>query len=272
MDTQDKYQFDKEKHVHTLNGTPLIGTTSAMDILQPPLTWWASGLACEYLGWFNDNKSSKNYIPQEVGFPILQKRFEEIKKLTPKEYQKELNKAYRKHSERLKDAGEKGTSTHELVEQYIKSELTNTLYVLPLDIPEFQKRQLNEFIEWAERSVKKFMWSEVCTYSKVHWLGGISDFGYIDMEDRLMIGDVKTSKDIYPNYFLQEAAYDIQLTESGGYSHTGEKILVLEREISGYTIVVLPREGTIKVGHNYNRPANQKGYLACLYLHKHLNQ
>lgn len=267
----DKYQFDRENHIHKLNDEYLTGTTTALSILQPPLTWWASGLAVAHLGWFNDSKSSKNYIPQEIGFPKLEKRFEEIRKMTTEEYQKELNLAYKAHSVRLKDAGQKGTDTHELVERFIKSQINGTKFEIG-DEPELQKRQVGEFIEWASQNIKKFIWSEICTYSKIHKVGGISDFGYIDMEDRLIIGDIKTGKDIYEEQFIQAGAYDMQLSESGGYNDQGEQLLAVQSSIQGYTIVLLPKEGTIKVGHSYNRKAQQEAFLAALLLFRHLKK
>ena len=58
METK-KYRFvdtDKE-HLHQIfdesleDWQNLTGTSSVVDVLDKPLTWWASGLACAKLGW-----------------------------------------------------------------------------------------------------------------------------------------------------------------------------------------------------------------------------
>src|SRR5437899_1811597 len=54
-----RYRFhDKDgEHLHTLDGKPLIGTSTAIRVLNKPLTWWAAGMALTPLGWLNKNKS-----------------------------------------------------------------------------------------------------------------------------------------------------------------------------------------------------------------------
>jgi hypothetical protein len=42
---------DRENHVHLLNDKPLIGTSTVVGVIAKPLTWWASGLAVEEMGW-----------------------------------------------------------------------------------------------------------------------------------------------------------------------------------------------------------------------------
>lgn len=265
------YSFDKAEHVHKYGDELLTGTTTALSILQPTLTYWASGLACSHMGWFNENPSSKGYVKPEIGMQNLERRFNEIKQLTPQQYKKELDIAYKAHSAKLKDAGKKGTSTHSLVEDYINAVMKREPYVIPKGLSDMQNRQLTEFIEWASQNVKKFLFSEVCTYSIIHKVGGICDFGYVDMYDRTMLGDIKTGSDIYDNYFIQMGAYDLQLSENGGFTHSGSKI-ISELKIEGYTVVNLPKEGSIKVGHRYDRELQQKAFLSALFLFRHLKK
>jgi len=54
---ENKYRFldSKNEHLHQLNVNgewkPLIGTTTALNVLSKPLTYWAAGLAVAELGW-----------------------------------------------------------------------------------------------------------------------------------------------------------------------------------------------------------------------------
>ena len=54
-----QYKFNKEKHLHTLDGIPLTGTSSVVGVLMKPLSWWASGKAVELLGWLNPKKHTE---------------------------------------------------------------------------------------------------------------------------------------------------------------------------------------------------------------------
>ena len=85
-----KYRFEKEQHIHLLDERPLIGTTTALSVLNKPLTWWASGLAVEALGWYNTKqKKDENEIGYKarllLGAANMRKRFAEVKKLSQKD-------------------------------------------------------------------------------------------------------------------------------------------------------------------------------------------
>ena len=53
------YTLESENHLHKLDGVALTGTSSVIDVLAKPLTWWASGLACAEFGWLNPKKHSE---------------------------------------------------------------------------------------------------------------------------------------------------------------------------------------------------------------------
>jgi hypothetical protein len=74
-------------------------------------------------------------------------------------------------------------------------------------------------------------------YSKVYWLGGITDAGAELNDGSYVIIDFKSSKDAYPSQFCQIAGYDIELSENGGFNSEGEKIFTLDKPISKYIII-----------------------------------
>jgi hypothetical protein len=81
------------------------------------------------------------------------------------------------------------------------------------------------FANWAIENIEVFIGSEVNTYSEKYWLGGIVDCIAKLKNGKVAIIDFKSSKAAYPAHFFQIGGYDIQLSEMGGYTPKGEKIL-----------------------------------------------
>src|SRR3990167_2236106 len=94
--TMNNYTFDRKNHIHLLDGVPMIGTTSVLSIISKGgLVYWASGMACETMGWSN----AKKYSPIErklKAMPIHDK----IRGMDTDEYLKLLDKAYKAHAEK----------------------------------------------------------------------------------------------------------------------------------------------------------------------------
>src|SRR3990167_9943180 len=115
-----KYRFlNKDgEHLHQLwienEWKNLTGTSSVVNVLAKPLTWWASGLACEKFGWLNPKKN-----PQEIVRQALQEGWERVKGLSLEAYEKLLGEAYKAHSVNLKDSAEKGTDLHFELEHWV---------------------------------------------------------------------------------------------------------------------------------------------------------
>src|SRR5581483_2247479 len=125
---QYRYYDDVGQHLHTLDGKPLIGTSTATKVISKPLTWWASGLAVKALapGWEKPLDKRKKWTVEEIekhqasrksGVEAIKHR---ILNSSDNEIVSLLDKAYRAHTETLKEAAEEGTDMHAELEGYVK--------------------------------------------------------------------------------------------------------------------------------------------------------
>lgn len=218
------YSFNEKDHIHLLNGVPLIGTTTALNVIEKPLTWWASGMACSTMGWRNPKKEGQGAFQVAAT-----EQLERIKKMAVPEYMKLLDTAYRAHNARKEKAADEGTDRHALVEQYINAQLVG--YVNQVIPPEIEPFHL-----WAKQNVKRFLFSEVHCYSEPLWVGGIADFGYENMAGEVVLCDLKSSREPYFVHWAQIAGYDIQIQENGGLDSKGNKVFTLPKEPSSYAV------------------------------------
>lgn len=217
-----RYEFlnEKKKHIHTLNGQPLYGTSTVVGILNKPLTWWAAGQALEPLGW----KNSKKHTEEEV----LAAAVEGLKKIG--EFGKDgeawavfLDTCYRAHDSRKKEAADTGTDLHAELENYVKEclskggepQISDTSHHWAVDT----------FAKWSIANIEKFLWSEGHCYSEKHWLGGISDAGARMKNGNMAILDFKSSKEAYYSQGVQIAGYALQVEENGLLDSKGNAIL-----------------------------------------------
>jgi len=220
----NKYRFLADKHIHQIyqNGEwkNLIGTTKALDVLGKTLTWWASGMACEVFGWRNPKKSSVDEIENSAAEAL-----NNITSMNIDDYIKLLNKAYRAHKDNLyKKAGE-GTDLHLALEDFIKSQING------VSIEDSKpSERITDFVIWSEKNVKRFIFSEAHCYSESLWVGGISDFGYIDKQGMFVLGDFKSSKDAYFNHYVQLGGYHRQIEENGLYDIDGN-VLIARKDL-----------------------------------------
>ena len=83
------------------------------------------------------------------------------------------------------------------------------------------------------------------------------------------MGDFKSSKEAYLSQFIQVAGYDIQQSENGFFSATGEKISD-PLKVDGY--VIFPFGGkTFEPSFKYNTAELKKGFESACVLYKVLN-
>lgn len=241
IEVTEGYRFDDPAHVHTLNGKPLMGTTTLIKEVMPPmLSWYGSGLACKALGWYDRKEGRSNYQPDEVGMPRLIESLAEVQKMTPAEYLNLLDIAYKAHDVYKREKGDWGTQTHAAIESAVRIAIkTNHGY---LENTPYKNEAVERFATWGRG--KKFIHSEVNVYSEKLWLGGIIDLIYQE-NDGYYMADVKTSKAVYPSQFIQEGLYDAQQRENGFFDAQGRKVGE-PMEILGYTVVNIPVKGKIK--------------------------
>ena len=263
-----QYKFDKQNHIHTLDGQPLIGTSSMSNVLAKPLTWWASGLACEKFGWINKGNKTKGFTPKDKRLSSVKKFLKKAPVDDPEKWLTLCDEAYSAHATKLKTSASGGTDMHEVMEGYVKY-CIEQYNGEPVNITE-DNPKLIMFKEWAIKNVKKFIISEAHCFSKEYWLGGIIDCVYEDMEGKLVVLDFKSSKEVYLSQFWQCVGYSIQLEENGAYTSDGELLLKLDKPID--YVAVLPF-GMKKpdVQFNYDMKGGREAVLAMITLYKKLN-
>lgn len=216
-----KYIDEGGKHLHTHDGQALIGTsTVGKETLAKPLTWWASGLACQKLGWTNAKLATQEEREEKVVSYL-----EKIKQMQPGAYLELLDDAYRAHADTLNDAASDGTDLHALLEEYVneclyKDGVPHVYEPIFYDMGS----KVKSFSEWAVQNVERFTFSEAHCFSTRLWLGGIVDCMAIMKDGKKAVIDFKSAKDAYFDHYMQIALYDIQVSENGVLDADGNKI------------------------------------------------
>lgn len=223
---KERYRFldQRGEHLHTLNNEPLYGISTVMSVIAKPLTWWASGLAVKEFG-VPDPKvltklKNKKATTDEIKtlYDALELRFNEIKGMDLETFLALVQKAYRAHQTTLAERADVGIDLHAEHERFINDQISGQLPLVPY--PD----QIQPFITWAKENVKEYLWSEVHGYSKEHWIGGISDLGFIHRDGSLWIMDFKSSKEAYLTQFWQCGGYALALMENGGFDAEGNQL------------------------------------------------
>lgn len=264
------YKFDKVRHYHSYEGRPLVGTSGVVNVVAKPLNWWVSGLAVQVLGIpdpkvltkIKNGKANPTEVTELMKALSIKKSL--IAGMTDQEYFKLLDSAYRAHQTTLSDKAEEGTDLHAELERFVKDQIEG----ITEPIKKYHPR-ITPFIIWYNQNVKEPLWSETHCYSTTHWLGGISDFGFIDKQGLIGIMDFKSSKTAYPTQFWQCAGYDIQITENGGHSSSGDKIFTLPAPINYYAIFPFGAENPAPI-FEFDTEGCKAAFLACLLLHNKL--
>lgn len=177
------YTFNEAKHIHELDGKPLMGVTTVLSVISKPmLIQWSANMAVDY----------------------IEAKFDHELGLTP-----ELLKFARvAHRTKKEKAGTWGTEVHEAIENWIKKAPSIALQ------QENQQVVFDKFVDWATKNNVEFLESEKHVYSREHWIGGIVDLVFM-MDGKKYIGDIKTSSGIYNEAFFQMGAYNLCLEDMG---------------------------------------------------------
>lgn len=239
-----KFLDEGKKHLHTLSEKPLIGTTTLIKEVHPPmLSWYGSGKALELLGWLNSKTSKLEERLKSAGEKLAQ-----LVKMSCEDYLALLDNAYKNHDTYKKSQGKSGVNFHKIIESFIFNCIAANDGVPKKEInPDIQS-----FIDWAQENVKKFLWTEGYCYSEKLWVGGCADFGFISKNDEMIIGDCKTAKDIYWTNLLQCAAYGIQIKENGIFTKDGKELLPPIEKIDGYLVFQQKNKGEPKTQWSYD--------------------
>lgn len=218
----------------------LHGVTSILKIINKPmLIGWAVGVACDHI---------------LENFPSVEQVMANPKAIT------ELVEVARGlHNKRKTDAGKAGTDVHTQVEKIVKNAIEKCGgYICEVD-KECDNAQIKLFIAWAMENSIKFIESEKCVYSIESHYAGTCDL-VLEMNGKKYIADIKTSSAIYPEAFLQMAAYQGALEEMNEHL-----------DIKGAMVINLPKRGGFEIGMNYAYDDNRMAFLAALILFKQLN-
>lgn len=228
-ETRYRYLDENGQHMHTLDGKPLIGTsTVASEALpKPGLPWWAAEQAA--------------IVCLEAGLcvPTIREEYEELcaligyeKRTAREKLQKKypiFKKARYAHKQAKESAAQPGTDMHGLLEDYIKDCIAFAEGE-PLGVCTTTP-ELERFSSWACSEVKQFIFSEGYCYSEELWTGGICDCGaWIKGADPLLAClDFKSSPTVYFGQFVQTGGYVKQILENGVLTSNGEQSLIAPR-------------------------------------------
>ena len=258
----NRYKFEKEAHVHSLDQKRLYGTTTILDVLGKSLTWWSSGLAVAELGWLNP----KLHTPEER-MDASQIGHATILNMTPKEFQALLDKAYRAHKTTLDKKADDGTDLHHELSVYVQSQIDGVPFGQSTCSPKYWDK-VHQFIEWSKVNVREFILSEAHCYSERLWVGGQFDLLYIDNQGRMMLGDFKSAKDCYFSQFVQLGGYDIQLSENGALDKDGNMLYRPPTpSIQGHAVFFFGAK-TFEPAISFNTARNKRAFESCVSLYK----
>lgn len=261
-----QYLFDAENHIHTLDGEPLFGTSSMSSVLaKHGLTYWAAGLAVEKFGWTHKGNAKKGWNPKAKRLEKAIKTRETISTLSDEEYLDLLDEGYSAHSKKLKTTAVSGTDMHYLMECYVLHCIEKN-GGKPDGEYLTEDKQVKILVAWSLTKVKRFIWSEAHCFSKVLWLGGISDVGFEDLDGKYAILDFKSSKDIFLPQFWQCVGYAIQIEENGLFTPEGELIMKLDKPIS-YVAVLPFGMSKPEVLYNHDMESGKKACQAMVTLY-----
>lgn len=267
-----RYQDENGRHLHTLDGKPLVGCTTALSIMNKELTWWASGKALEGMGWapLNKDRDGKPITKSVANEGRMRERYLEclalaetalnkIKVMAPVDYLRHLGGCYRNHSVFVEGKAQAGTDAHELCELWIKSVMAGN------EIP--HSVQIDGIVQWCRKNVRRFLWSEAHCYSEELWVGGISDFGYEDMNGNYVLADIKNRNTWYSSDFFQSGGYDIMMTSNkAGFDRDGKVRFRLDKPFKAHA--VFPLIGFTEPEISFNVEGNRNAYRCALGLYK----
>jgi len=264
MHTNYKYFDEKGAHLHTFNEQPLYGTSTVVQIISKPLTWWAAELA------------AVECLEAGEKIPTIRAEYEEAAKQTDKKAAIDaLMKKYPifktarfAHFTKKNKAADTGTDMHEELEKYVKMYI-RTNQGMPMKVITGISA-VDEFSKWATENVKKFLISEGHCYSEELWTGGITDCMAVMKDESIAIIDFKSSKEAYDSQFIQVAGYDIEQSENGIFDANGERILEPQK-VAWYYIIPFGAPEFIAIGKTASQEFKD-GFRAAVTLHKLINK
>lgn len=227
-----RYSFDKEKHIHTLDGKPLTGVTTVLGVIaKPALIQWSANMAVDHI--------LANVVVAGSDTTIIKTE--------------SIEEARSAHRIKKEKAGGWGTEVHSWIEQWIMSSILGK--ELPDPLYERQGQACRHFINWATDNKVKFLESEKNVYSEKMFLGGICDI-VCEIDGEIWLVDIKTGG-VYAEAFWQMSAYQLCLEE-----------MALYQGIKGHIVLGLLKTGEFIEKRSISNEDNRKAFLACLDIYR----
>ena len=177
--------FDPVKHVYKINGEYVNGVTTALSIkAKPQLIYWSAKMASEYV--------KEHLRPGEA--------LDEI------QIQELIAGAKTAHLKKRDGAADMGTYIHNWIEDFV----TGKDPEMPVS-PKL-KKTIEDFKKWWASEDIEVLHAERMLCSPTLMLAGTPDL-ICRVNGKLTIMDWKTGSGIYPDMFMQMAAYAIMLEE-----------------------------------------------------------
>lgn len=252
--TSNRLEFDEINHVYKLDGKLITGVTTILSVIaKPALIQWSANRAVEHIGeWFNTNALTTYNNKGE------EKPFVEIHK---EDFLNELKEAKYAHRKTKESAGDFGTRFHSLIEDYIRISFKTPLYkpteTVIKKVDKDLQKPFREFINWTIENKVRFFKTEERVFSEHYWYAGTYDF-ICEMGGRILIGDLKTSKGIWPEYYYQLAAYENAVKEM-------DKTM----RIDGGVIVNCKKDGGFEVDTTgYHYESARRAFMGALTIYR----
>ncbi len=265
--TQGYHYIDEgRKHMHSLDGRPLLGTSTVVDIIAKTLHWWSAELAAV------ECLETGEHIPtireEYLAIAGLQQPFKSIEMAKLEKKYPIFKKARHAHNEKKKGTAKTGTDMHFELEKYVKNCIEHfggKPYLVETG-PDAHKAVVLFSIH-AVDEVEKFLWSEGHCYAREAWVGGISDCGALMKTGKIAIYDFKSAKEAYYGHFVQVGGYALEVEENGIMDAEGKVILKLDQPIGAIYVVPFGSEDpTPRV--RYDVEEKKIDFLAAVRLYK----
>jgi len=175
--------FDEAAHVYTLNGNMLAGVTTILRVMDnPAINQWKVNQAVAYIDYgYREGSMPMNAI---------------------------LKEAKTAHRRKSTDATDVGTEVHDAIKAFLKGNEPAPDHPFS---PQAQKA-MAQFFKWFKVADIQIEHVEMPVASEEHRFAGTPDLVCMFAGKRTVV-DFKTSSGIYPNYYLQLAAYQMALEE-----------------------------------------------------------
>lgn len=220
-------EFDEGRHAYRWNGAFVPGVTTVLScIAKPALIQWSAGMASDY--WRD-------------ALAVGRTDYSNV--------HKEAKTAHRRKAQAAADAG---TNVHAYAECFFKN------LPLPELLTDQAKLGVEAFHKWLDAHHVEILASERRVFSKEFFYAGTCDF-VAKVDGMMGVGDIKTSSGIYPEMYMQVAAYQHALQEEKGIEFPVRLIVRFDK-----------KTGAFETKHLYDFERDFAGFCAALNLHKSL--